>query len=167
MHKNSEFLNWIKGEHANVLVLFVPANCTSKLQPADVILQRPLKHAFKLQFHKWTTSQVRTQIEGGKDGDVDLRMSNLKPLICEWLHNAWTQVKNMQDMIIKGWDKCGIDKAFIHEFQLKAMVANAESPLFKVTPEIEENIEEDNNSDPTIPLNNIVSECLAVDVEET
>ena len=47
------------------------------------------------------------------------------------------------------------------------MVANAESPLFKVTPEIEENIEEDNNSDPTIPLNNIVSECLAVDVEET
>ena len=94
-------------------------------------------------------------------------MSNLKPLICEWLHNAWTQVKNMQDMIIKGWDKCGIDKAFIPEFQLKAMVANAESPLFKVTPDVEENIEEDNISDPTIPLDNIVSECLAIDVEET
>ena len=73
----------------------------------------------------------------------------------------------MQDMIIKGWDKCAIDKAFIHEFQLKAIVANAESPFFKVTPEIEENIEEYNISDPTIPLNNIVSECLVVDVEET
>jgi hypothetical protein len=66
----------------------VLANCTLKLQLADVILQRPLKHVFKLQFHKWTTSQVRTQIEGGREGDVDLRMSNLKPLICEWLHNA-------------------------------------------------------------------------------
>ena len=88
VHKSSEFLNWIKSEHANVLVLFVPSNSTSKLQPADVILQRPLKHAFKLQFHKCTTSQVRTQIEVGKEGDVDLRMSNLKPLICEWLHNA-------------------------------------------------------------------------------
>jgi hypothetical protein len=47
------------------------------------------------------------------------------------------------------------------------MVANAESPLFKVTPDVEENIEEDNISDPTIPLNNILSECLAIDVEDT
>ena len=132
-----------------------------------MILQRLLKHAFKLRFHKWTTSQVRTQIQGDKEGDVDLRMSNLKPLICEWLHNAWTQVKNMQERIIKCWDKCGIDKASIHEFQFKAMVANVGSPLFKVTPDVEEDIEEDNISNPTIPLNNIVSECLAVDVEET
>ena len=61
-------------------------------------------------------------------------MSNLKPLIYEWLHNAWIRVKNIQDMIIKDWDKCRIDKAFIHEFQLKTMVANVESPLFKMTP---------------------------------
>ena len=132
-----------------------------------MIIQRPLKHVFKLQFHKWTTSQVRTQIEDGREGDVDLRMSNLKPLIYEWLYNAWTQIKNMQDMIIKGWNKCRIDNAFIHEFQLKVMITNVKSPLFKVTPKIEENIEEDNISDPTISLNNIVSECLAVDVEKT
>jgi hypothetical protein len=67
-----------------------------------VIIQRPLKHAFKLHFHKWTTSQVRTQIEGGREEDVELRMSNLKPLICECLHNAWTQVEKIEDMIIKG-----------------------------------------------------------------
>jgi hypothetical protein len=70
-------------------------------------------------------------------------------------------------MIIKGWDKCGIDKTFIHEFQLKAMVVNVESPIFKVTPNVEENIDKDNISDPTTPLNNIVSECLVVDVVET
>ena len=75
--------------------------------------------------------------------------------------------KNMQNMIIKGWDKCGIDKAFIHEFKLKAMVANVKSSLFKVTPNVEENIEDDNISDPTIPLNNIIRECLIVDVDET
>jgi hypothetical protein len=73
----------------------------------------------------------------------------------------------MQDMITKGWDKCGIGKIFIHEFQLKAMVANVESSLFKVTPDVEKNIEEANISHHTIPLNNIVSECLAVDVEKT
>ena len=31
LHKNYEFLDWIKSEHANVLVPFVLANCTSKL----------------------------------------------------------------------------------------------------------------------------------------
>lgn len=70
----------------------------------------------------------------------------------------------MQYMIIMGWNKCGIDNAFIHKFQLKAMLANVESSLFKVTANFEENIEEDNIIDPTIPLNNIVSKCLAVDV---
>ena len=42
------------------------------------------------------------------------------------------------------------------------MVANIESPLFKVARDVEENIEEYNISDPTIPLNNIVSQCFVV-----
>ena len=137
MHESFKFLDWIKNEHANALVLFVQANYTSKLEFADVILQRPLKHAFKLQCHKWTTSQVKTQIQDGREGDIDLEMSNLKPVIHEWLHNIWTRVKNMQDMVIKGWDKCEIDKAFIHEFQLNATMANIESSLFKVTSNVE------------------------------
>ena len=45
------------------------------------------------------------------------------------------------------------------------MVANIESPLFKVARDVEENIEEYNISDPTIPLNNIVSECFVVSEE--
>jgi hypothetical protein len=47
------------------------------------------------------------------------------------------------------------------------MVANVESSLFKLTPDLEEHIEKNNISDPTIPINNIVSEYLAVDVKET
>lgn len=34
-------------------------------------------------------------------------------------------------------------------------------------PDVEEKIEENNISDPRIPLNKIVSECLAVDEDET
>ena len=82
---------------------FVPANCTSKLQPADVILQRSFKHAFKLEFHNWTTTEVKLQIEANGELEVDLSMNNLKPRIFVRLFSAWTQVKRMEAMIQKGW----------------------------------------------------------------
>ncbi len=33
---------------------------------------------------------------------VDLKMSNLKPQICEWLHHAWFKMKDKKFMIVKG-----------------------------------------------------------------
>jgi hypothetical protein len=39
VHKNKEFLDWIKKEHPNILIVFFLANCTSELQFVDVIIQ--------------------------------------------------------------------------------------------------------------------------------
>ncbi len=36
------------------MLIFVFVNCTSELQPTNVILQKPLKHAFKVYFNSWT-----------------------------------------------------------------------------------------------------------------
>jgi hypothetical protein len=141
-------------------VIFVPANCTSKLHSADVILQRPFKHAFKLKFHNLTTTEVKLQIEANKKLKVDLSMSNLKPGIPTWLFSAWVQVKNMEAMIQKWWQKCGFERSFLPTFQLKAMEVNVEFPLFNVNHDLEENVEEKDNSDTTIPLMNVVEECL-------
>lgn len=46
------------------------------------------------------------------------------------------------------------------------MVANAESPFFKVTLDVKENVKEVNITNPTMPLTNIINECLAVEVKE-
>ncbi len=73
----------------NILVVFVQTNCTSVFQPTNVILQCPLKHAFKMEFNIWTIGVLEQQIENDKDPNVDFKMSNLKPWIYEWLHNAW------------------------------------------------------------------------------
>jgi len=42
-----------------------------------------------MEFNNWTTKVIEEQIESGKEPNVDFNMSNLKPHICEWLHNAW------------------------------------------------------------------------------
>ncbi len=59
VHKSKDFLDWIKKKHPNILVVFVPTNCTNELQLVDVIIQRPLKHAFKVNFNKWTTNVIK------------------------------------------------------------------------------------------------------------
>jgi len=49
----------MKKYHLTILVIFILANCTSELQPQDVVLQQPLKHAFKVEFNTWTTSVIK------------------------------------------------------------------------------------------------------------
>jgi hypothetical protein len=51
IHKSNEFLDWMKENHSNTLVIFVLGNCTNVLQPTDGILQCPLKHVFT-NWHK-------------------------------------------------------------------------------------------------------------------
>jgi hypothetical protein len=41
MHKNKDFLDWVKKDHSKILLLFVSTNYINALQPIDVILQRP------------------------------------------------------------------------------------------------------------------------------
>jgi hypothetical protein len=42
------------------------------------------------------------------------------------------KVKEMKSMIVKGWDKIGITKAFGIEFQLAALEANTSRSLFTI-----------------------------------
>jgi hypothetical protein len=39
VHKSKEFLDYMKKDHPNIMVIFILVNCTSELQLADVILQ--------------------------------------------------------------------------------------------------------------------------------
>jgi len=64
---------WLKENHPLIHYVYVVANYTSKLQPADVVLQRPFKHGFRKQFEKWQSELVASQLaEGVKLEDVKL-----------------------------------------------------------------------------------------------
>jgi hypothetical protein len=39
-------------------------------------------------------------------------MSNLNPQICQWLHHPWLEMKDKKFMIMKGWEKVGLMKAW-------------------------------------------------------
>jgi hypothetical protein len=108
VHKSMEFRSFLKEHHPNISLVYVPANCTSKLQVADVILQRPFKHGVKVRFNEWAASVISKQI---RDNDVlgltpYMRMATIKPLILQWCVESWNKLQQGRDYIRMGWHTC-------------------------------------------------------------
>ena len=99
---------WMKSKYPQVHLLFIFANFTSVFQLVEVILQRPFKHVFQLEFNKYTMDVFTKQLENGVDLKVDMKMSTLKPKICRWLHKTWEHLTCKEDMVKKGCGHIGL-----------------------------------------------------------
>lgn len=71
----ADALPWLK-------LVFVPANCTGFLQPADVSLNKPFKTRVRQLAEHWLAEQY----DAGKI--PDLRIRNLRHLAAEWMKDA-------------------------------------------------------------------------------
>ena len=88
----------------NILVIDVPANCTDRLQPLDVSVNKSIKHHLKESFQEWYANEVHKQ--QGKQ--VDLKLSVLKPLGAKWFIHAFQHVQVHKLIITNGFDEAGI-----------------------------------------------------------
>ena len=100
------FLNLLRSNH--ILYVFVPPNCTDKLQPLDLTINKPAKEYLHHKFQNWYSQQVVQQLENGIDEPVDLRLSILKPLNAGWLVEMYQYLKDHPEFIIKGFQVAGI-----------------------------------------------------------
>lgn len=100
------FLNYLRSNH--ILYVFVPPNCTDKLQPLDLTINKPAKEYLRHKFQNWYSQQVVQQLENGIDEPVDLRLSILKPLNAGWLVDMYQYLKDHPEFIIKGFQGAGI-----------------------------------------------------------
>lgn len=108
VHKSEEFRMFLRTQHPRIHLVFVPANCTSKLQVADVSLQRPFKHSITRRFNEWAVRQIQQQIQAGSMvglGEL-LKMATVKPLALQWCVDSWGVLKERRDLITDGWHKC-------------------------------------------------------------
>ena len=62
-HRVQSCKEWLASN--NVEYVCVPANCTDKLQPMDLAVNKPFKHVMKTEFIAWYSDQVRTQLDRG------------------------------------------------------------------------------------------------------
>jgi hypothetical protein len=113
VHKSEEFRGFLRSKHPRIHLVFVPANCTSKLQVADVALQRPFKHGITTRFDEWVATVVAEQIANGDEEmrglTNSLKMATMKPLAMKWCIESWKELREKPHIILAGWRKCCVD----------------------------------------------------------
>ncbi len=107
VHKSAEFRDWMKREHPRIHLVYVPANCTSRLQLADVALQRPFKNCITQSFNAWAASTIAEQIRRGEVAGISaqLGVAALKPLVLQWCVESWKGLRERKQLILDGWEQ--------------------------------------------------------------
>jgi len=143
VHKSAEFRDWLQREHPRIHLVFVPANCTSKLQLADVALQRPFKSCIAQSFNQWAAATVAEQIKSGEVIGLaaQLGMAAIKPLVLQWCVDSWKGLRERKQLILDGWDRSclsmfditsehrrndAVEMAVLHQLDLNTLPDGAE-----------------------------------------
>ena len=101
--------------HANnIRIMVVPANCTDKLQPIDLTINKPLKDSIRKRFKIWCSQEIRRQLDSGVSVNgikIDVRMSAIKLLSASWLMSSILDVCSRPQLAISGFRHAGITGA--------------------------------------------------------
>ena len=95
--------------HAIVPIL-LPANCTDKLQPLDIAVNKPMKDHLKSKSQQWYALEVRKQLEttGVAQVKVDVGLQVVKNQSANWIISGWQELEKRPDIAINGFRKSGI-----------------------------------------------------------
>ena len=76
-----------KLEENNVHVVIIPVNCTDRLQPLDLSVNKAVRDFLHTQFSDWYADRICNQLcRGVKPAkSVDLQLSIVKPLGARWM----------------------------------------------------------------------------------
>ena len=104
-------LSLLEDHHVHVAI--VPANCTNRLQPLDVSVNKAAKDFLRRKFQNWYADQVSLQIHQRQEEDktlepVDLRMNIVKPLGAKWIISLFEYLSAKPEIIKNGFRESGL-----------------------------------------------------------
>ena len=96
-------------EEQHIYVVIVPENCTDRLQPLDVSVNKSAKTFLRQQFQEWYAQKICQQPSGETEKmPVDLKLSVMKPLGAHWMVKLYDYLKSKPEIIQNGFKGAGI-----------------------------------------------------------
>jgi len=92
----------------NILYAFIPANCTDKLQPLDLTINKAAKNFMRSKFQEWYGNTICQQLDDGVCEEEDLRLSRMKPLSAKWVIEMAEYFITHPGIILNGFSAVGI-----------------------------------------------------------
>ena len=94
----------------NIVAVQIPPNCTDKLQPMDVSINKPMKDGMRTRFQTWYASEVQKQLKDAPLDQVKVNVTAaaIKPLSANWVISTWQEIENRPDLAINGFRAAGI-----------------------------------------------------------
>ena len=89
----------------------MPANCTDRLQPLDLSVNKQAKEFLRRKFQGWFAEQIDRKLESSDNSPVDMRLSIMKPLGASWLVELHDYMCSNPSIIINGFSASGILKS--------------------------------------------------------
>ena len=108
-HSGEEVQRLLSDSH--LLPIKVPSNCTDRLQPLDLSVNKAVKNKLRQCFSAWYASQVKHQIESEisvQDVRVDTRLSIMKEIEAKWIVSTYDYLCSNPSIIVNGFKAAGI-----------------------------------------------------------
>ena len=87
-----------------IYVVLIPPNCTDRLQPLDLSVNKPAKDFLRSKFQTWYAQRVCSQFQGkNAKTPVDTRLSVVKPLGAQWMIDLYNNFKARPEIVINGF----------------------------------------------------------------
>jgi hypothetical protein len=83
----------------------------------DYALNYPFKHAVKRSFDAHASAEVSRQVQSGNVVGLRdfLKLSSLKPLLLNWLADAWARLAVERVLIQRAWHQCVVQFYDVHD----------------------------------------------------
>ena len=104
----------------NLVYVYVPANCTSELQPMDLSVQKCVKDCMRNSFEDYYAEVVAKSLKTKTEFNVELGMTTLKPLSAIWLVSAIDYLKAHPHIVYNGFNAAGIAECLQFDLQIDA-----------------------------------------------
>ena len=99
----------------HIRFVIVPPNCTDKLQPLDISVNKPIKGEMKKRYQMWYAEEVQKLLMETPAGSVkvDLPAAIIKHQSGNWIVSAWNAIQDRPEIAINGFKKAGILDAIL------------------------------------------------------